>query len=309
MIYQHVRELVGNTPMLKLNRFYKRSNVGIYAKLEFWNPGGSVKDRIGFAMLQGAIEKGIIHQNTVLVEATAGNTGIGLALAAQSLQLKLILVVPEKFSIEKQQLMSALGAELVITPKNLGMKGAIDKAEAIIASLPQAIGLRQFENHDNVMAHYTQTGPEIYHALKGSVTHFVAGAGSGGTFTGVSRFLKEKNPNIKAFVAEPIGSTMGGGEEGAYAIEGIGNNFVPQIMDMTLVDAFIPISDDLAFQTVKKLALTEGLVCGSSSGAALAAAVHIANQLDEGNIVVVLPDRGDRYLSKGLFDEKNEEDI
>lgn len=301
MIFENIQGLIGNTPLLKLNRLNPNMKVDLYAKLEFWNPGGSVKDRIGLSMLQGAIGRGEVHKDSILVEATAGNTGIGLALAAQQLGLRLILVVPEKFSIEKQQVMHALGAELIVTPKNEGMKGAMERAEAIIRELPNAIGLKQFENPDNVKAHYEGTGPEIYSDLGDAITHFVAGAGSGGTFSGVTRFLKEKLPQVKAYVSEPIGSTMGGGTEGCYDIEGIGNNFVPSTMDLSLVEQFIPVSDEDAYEAVRKLALTEGILCGSSSGAVLHAALELSKSLDEGCIVVILADRGDRYFSKNLF--------
>jgi cysteine synthase A len=300
-VIEDVRELIGNTPLLKLNHFYKKPGVSIYAKLELFNPGGSVKDRSAIAMIAGAKSRGLLTKDSVIVEATAGNMGLGLALATLNEGYKLILVVPEKFSIEKQQLMKALGAQLVITPLAQGMKGAMKRAEELVSEIPHAMSLKQFENRDNVEAHYRGTGPEIFSALGGSITHFVAGAGSGGTFSGVTKYLKQQSKKIQGIVAEPIGSTMGGGEEGDYEIEGIGNSFVPSTMDMTLVDRFIQVSDESAFEVVKRLALTEGILAGSSSGAALAAAVELADSLEQGTIVVILPDSGERYFSKSLW--------
>lgn len=300
--YNDIRELIGKTPLLKLNNVHSHKGVNIFAKLELLNPGGSVKDRIGISMIEKAEAEGLLKPGGAIVEATAGNTGLGVALAALNKGYRVVLVVPEKFSIEKQILMKALGAELVITPRGEGMKGAIEQAELLLKSIPDAISLKQFENPANPDVHYRTTGPEIYEALDGQITHFVAGAGSGGTFTGVARYLKEKNPDIKTIVAEPIGSTMGGGPEGCYEIEGIGNNFIPDTMDISVVDGFISISDAEAFSAVKKLAALEGVISGSSSGAAFAAAIRLAETLEHGNIVVVLPDRGDRYFSKGILE-------
>lgn len=300
-VIEDIRELIGNTPLLKLNHFYQKEGVSIYAKLELFNPGGSVKDRAGMAMLEGARQKGLLHKDSVIIEATAGNTGLGLALAALNQGYELILVVPEKFSVEKQLLMKALGAKLIITPRAEGMKGAMARAEQLVSQTPNGISLKQFENLDNVKVHYSTTGPEIYSALGDKITHFVAGAGSGGTFSGVARYLKTQNQHLKAIVAEPMGSTMGGGHEGSYEIEGIGNNFVPATMDMGLVDRFIKVSDQDAFAAVTRLAMTEGVIAGSSSGAALAAAVELAGSIDQGTIVVVLPDSGERYFSKSLW--------
>jgi len=300
-VINHIRELIGNTPMLKLNNFYQKEGVSIYAKLELYNPGGSIKDRTAMAMLEGAKQKGLLKKDSVIIEATAGNTGIGLALAALNMGYQLTLVVPVKYSIEKQILMKALGAKLVITPKSQGMKGAMSLAEALVRDHPNAISLKQFENMDNVRAHYMGTGPEIYHALGSTITHFVAGAGSGGTFSGVMKYFKAQKASIRGIVAEPIGSTMGGGEEAPYEIEGIGNSFIPATMDMSLADGFIQVSDKAAFEAVRRLALTEGVLAGSSSGAALAAAVELASTLDAGTIVVILPDSGERYYSKQLL--------
>lgn len=299
--YNDIRELVGNTPLLKLNNIYPRKGVNIFAKLELFNPGGSVKDRIGLSMIEKAEAEGLLKPGGAIVEATAGNTGLGVALAALNKGYRVVLAVPEKFSVEKQILMKALGAELVITPRSEGMKGAMAQAEQLLKTIPDAISLKQFENPANPEVHYRTTGPEIYEALHGDITHLVAGAGSGGTFSGIARYLKEMNPTIQTIVAEPIGSTMGGGEEGCYEIEGIGNNFIPETMDMSLADGFIAISDAEAFEAVKRLAVLEGVIGGSSSGAALAAAIRLADTLEKGNVVVVLPDRGDRYFSKGIL--------
>ncbi len=300
--YESIRQLVGKTPLLKLSRINPNPEVSLFAKLELFNPGGSVKDRIGFSMIEKAEAEGLLRPGGTIVEATAGNTGLGLALAAQSKGYRVVLTVPEKFSVEKQILMRAYGAELVITPRAEGMKGAMEKAEELRQLIPGAVSLQQFENPANPGVHYLTTGPEIYADLAGAVDVFVAGAGSGGTFTGAARYLKEQNPAVEAIVAEPVGSTMGGGEEGCYEIEGIGNSFVPNTMDIGLADRFIRVSDDEAFETARRLARLEGIAAGSSSGAALAAALRIAAERRSGNIVVILPDRGDRYFSKALFD-------
>ncbi|KRQ86176.1 O-acetylserine dependent cystathionine beta-synthase [Caloramator mitchellensis] len=296
-----IKELIGNTPILKLNNIGNRKGINIFAKLEFMNPGGSVKDRIGEYMIKEAENEGKLKKGSTIIEATAGNTGIGIAMAALNRGYRLIFVVPEKFSIEKIAVMKALGAEIVLTPLEDGMKGAMSKASELLNSIDGAITLNQFENLANPKAHYETTGREIYDALNGQIDYFVAGAGSGGTFSGVAKYLKEMNPNIKTFIADPIGSTMGGGEEGCYKIEGIGNNFIPATLDLNLVDGFIKISDDEAFEMSKMLAKNEGLLVGSSSGAALSATLKLAEKIEAGNIVTIFPDRGDRYLSKGLY--------
>lgn len=302
MYVNDIRELVGNTPMLKINNFNIKSGVNIFAKLEYFNPAGSVKDRIGVYMIEKAEEEGILKKGYTIIEATAGNTGLGVALGALNKDYRVIFVVPEKFSIEKQLLMKALGAEIVSTPRELGMKGAIEKSEELLKQIPNSISLKQFENSANPEAHYLTTGPEIYLSAGKQIDYFVAGAGSGGTFTGIAKYLKEKNPNIKTILADPIGSTMGGGEEGCYNIEGIGNNFIPGTMDMELVDYSIKVDDEESFKMVKELARREGVIVGSSSGAAMVAALKLAETIDEGNIVTVFPDRGDRYFSKNIYD-------
>ncbi|BAH05958.1 cysteine synthase A [Clostridium kluyveri] len=299
--YNDIKEMVGNTPILKLNNLNVKREIGIFAKLESFNPGGSVKDRIGLYMIDSAEKKGLLNKGYTIVEATAGNTGLGIALGALNRGYKVIFVVPEKFSQEKQILMKALGAEIINTPKEEGMLGAIEKSQELLRDIPNSISLKQFENEDNPKAHYLTTGPEIYMDMEGNIDYLVAGAGSGGTFTGVAQYLKEKNKNIKSILVDPEGSTMGGGTEGCYGIEGIGNNFIPETMDMGLVDKIIKVNDEEAFHMVRKLAEKEGLIVGSSSGAALVGALKLAQSIDKGNIVVVFPDRGDRYFSKNIY--------
>ena len=301
-VYEDVRELIGNTPILQINHMGVKPGVNVYAKLELMNPAGSVKDRIGVYMIEDAKQRGLLKEGGTIVDATAGNTGIGIAIAAINQGFKVIFTVPTKFSIEKQQVMKALGAEIIHTPREEGMLGAERKAEEILKETEGAVSLRQFRNPANPLAHYETTGPEIYRQLDGKIDYFVAGAGSGGTFTGVAKFLKEKNPNIQGVLADPYGSTIGGGEHHDYNIEGIGNDFIADTMDITLVDKVIKVTDDEAFETSKLLAKKEGILAGSSSGAALAAALKLANEIESGNIVTVFPDRGDRYLSKGLYD-------
>ncbi|OPJ62136.1 cysteine synthase A [Clostridium oryzae] len=297
-----LRELIGNTPILKLQSFGTKEGVNIFAKLENFNPGGSVKDRIGVAMLEDAEKKGLLKPGFTIVEATAGNTGIGIVFAALKKGYRVIFTVPEKFSIEKQIIMRALGAEIINTPLELGMEGAIKKANELLETIENSISLAQFKNPVNPAIHYSTTGREIYEQLDGDIDYFVAGAGSGGTFTGIARYLKEKKPSVKAIIADPIGSTIGGGEAGCYKIEGIGNDFIPDTLDIELADDFIKVNDDEALAYVKELARYEGLLVGSSSGAALAAAIKLANSIDKGNIVIVFPDRGDRYFSKNLYE-------
>lgn len=301
-VYRNIREMIGNTPILKLNNMSPNPNVGIYAKLELMNPAGSVKDRVGVYMIDDARERGILKEGGTIVDATAGNTGIGIAVAALNQGFRVIFTVPEKFSVEKQKVMRALGAEIVHTPREEGMLGADREADRIIAKTPGAISLKQFKNPANPRAHYETTGPEIYKQMDGQIDYFIAGAGSGGTFSGVVKYLKEQDSRIRGVLADPIGSIIGGGEHADYDIEGIGNDFIADTMDITLVDQVIKISDTEAFDTSRLLAKKEGILAGSSSGAALAAAIKLAETIDHGNIVTVFPDRGDRYLSKGLYD-------
>ena len=299
--FDNIQELIGNTPIIKLNNLNIKAGVNIFAKLENNNPGGSVKDRIGIYMIEAAEKEGILKRGYTIIEATAGNTGIGIAIAAINKGYNIIFVVPEKFSIEKQTLMRALGATIVNTPRKDGMLGAVEKADELLLTIENSISLRQFENQANPLAHYEKTGPEIYEVMNGEIDYFVSGAGSGGTFTGVVKFLKEKNNNIKAILADPEGSTMGGGIEGCYDIEGIGNNFIPSTMDMNQVDDVIKVSDKEAYDMVKLIALKEGLIVGSSSGAAISATLKVADKIEKGNIITILPDRGDRYFSKNIY--------
>lgn len=300
--YNDIRDLIGHTPLVKLNHMEFPKSVNVFAKLELWNPGGSVKDRMGMALILDAEKRGILKPGSTILEATAGNAGIGIALAALGKGYRVIFAVPEKFSLEKQAVMRALGAEIVHTPLEEGMQGAFDKVEELRHKVEQPVLLSQFTNQQNPRSHYESTGPEIYSDLDGEVDFLVAGAGSGGTLTGAARFLKGKLPGLKCVMADPFGSTMGGGDPGCYAIEGIGNTFMPETMDMSLVDRVVKITDQEALEEVRLLAAREGILAGSSSGAALAAARKAAVSTEkESNVVVILPDRGDRYLSKNLF--------
>lgn len=303
MYYNSIHELIGNTPIIKLNNLGVKKDVEIFAKLELWNPGGSVKDRIGTYMIRDAEDKGLLKSGGTIIEATAGNTGLGIAVAALNKGYRVIFVVPTKFSVEKQTLMKALGAEIINTPREGGMLGAAKKAEELLKTIPDSVTLKQFENMSNPLAHYETTGPEIYSQLDGNIDYFVAGAGSGGTFTGIVKFLKEHNPQIKGILADPVGSTIGGGEHSDYDIEGIGNDFIAKTMDINLVDDVIKINDKEALEKVRLLAAKEGIIAGSSSGAALAAALKLAERIDKGRIVTVFPDRGDRYFSKNILGE------
>lgn len=297
-----VQELVGNTPMVRLARMGAPDGVEVYAKLESLNPGGSVKDRIGVEMLARAEQEGKLQPGGTIVEPTAGNTGVGLALAAAGRGYRCIFVMPEKFAGEKADLMEALGARVVLTPNAEGMPGAIERAREIARGIPGSYIPNQFYNEANPDAHYKTTGPEIWRDLGGRVDVFVAGVGSGGTFTGVARYLKERNPAVRCIAVEPVGSTIGGGEKGAYRIEGIGNWFVPGTMDLSLVDRFIQVSDRQAFEAVRELARHEGLLAGSSSGAAAHAALAVARESAPGTrIAVIFPDSAERYLSKNIF--------
>ncbi|MEE5990072.1 MAG: cysteine synthase family protein [Lachnospiraceae bacterium] len=300
-VFDSVQEMIGNTPILKLNHLGVKEGVNIYAKLELYNPAGSVKDRVGVYMIDAAEKNGTLKPGGTIIEGTAGNTGIGIAIAALNKGYRVIFVVPDKFSEEKKKIMAALGAEIVSTPRADGMLGAEKKAEELLKEIPGSVAMRQFHNPANPQAHYETTGPEIYRQMDGKIDYLVAGAGSGGTFSGIVKYLKERDKNIVGVLADPIGSIIGGGEHADYNIEGIGNDFIADTMDITLMDKAIKVSDDEAFSTSRLLASKEGIIAGSSSGAALAAALKLAEEIDHGNIVVVLPDRGDRYLSKGLF--------
>ena len=296
-----MHDLIGNTPLVKLNNICENKSVKIFAKLELYNPSGSVKDRTGKYMIEDAERKGILKKGSTIVEATAGNTGLGIAFCALNKGYKVIFVVPEKFSIEKQTLMRALGAEIVNTPREGGMLGAVAKAEEIKAQIPNSVSLGQFKNMSNPLAHYETTGKEIYEGLDGNIDYIVAGAGSGGTYSGVLKYAKEHNSNIKGVLADPVGSTMGGGEHSDYNIEGIGNDFIADTMDINLVDKVIKVTDAEAFEMSRKLASEEGIIAGSSSGAAMAAVIKLSREVKNVNIVTIFPDRGDRYFSANLY--------
>lgn len=295
------RELIGHTPLIRLHHMDFDPKAAVFAKLELWNPGGSVKDRMGVALIADAEARGTLKPGSTILEATAGNAGIGIAFAALGRGYRVIFVVPEKFSVEKQTIMHALGAEIVHTPREQGMQGAIAKLEELKETVPDPVVLGQFQNPANPRAHYETTGPEIYNDLDGQIDFLVAGAGSGGTVSGIGRFLKEKTPGVKVVLADPFGSTIGGGDPGCYAIEGIGNTFMPETMDVGLVDEVVKVHDDDAVAEVRRLAAGEGILAGSSSGAVLYAARVLAAREAGANIVAILPDRGDRYFSKDLL--------
>ena len=302
-IFDHVHKLIGNTPLVEINQFQLPKGVRLFAKLEFMNPGGSVKDRLGLELIQDAFGRGLLQEGGTIIEPTAGNTGIGLALAALNRRINVILCVPEKFSREKQEIMKALGAKIILTPTKAGMIGAIQKAKELQKEIPGSFIPSQFSNPANPETYYKTLGPEIWEALHEKLNVFVAGAGTGGTFMGTSRFLKEKNPLIKTVIVEPEGSILNGGETGPHKTEGIGMEFLPHYMDPAYFDEIYTISDGVAFQYVKELALKEGLLVGSSSGAALSAALTEANKSKAGtNLVVVFPDGSERYLSKKIYE-------
>ncbi|WP_341876215.1 cysteine synthase family protein [Defluviitalea saccharophila] len=297
----HITELIGNTPMIKINHFDIPEEVHLYAKLEFANPGGSIKDRIGKHLIEKYEKEGKLKKGSTIIEATAGNTGIGIALAAVNRGYKVIFVVPGKFSVEKQMLMKALGAEIINIPTEAGLQGAYKVIEELKREIEDIVVVNQFDNPDNVEAHYLYTGREIYEQMEGNIDVFISGAGSGGTFTGVMKYLKEKNPSVKGVLADPYGSIIGGGMCHSYQIEGIGNDFIPGNLEMTLIDDVEKISDEEAFGAVKDLAKKEGLLVGSSSGAVFAAGLKQAQKMKKGNIVMVFADRSDRYLSKNIY--------
>lgn len=301
MIYQNVNQLIGDTPLLELDLPVPNDS-HIYAKLEMFNPGGSIKDRLGVAMIEAGIKQGKITTGTTIIEPTAGNTGIGVALAAQQHHLPVILVVPEKFSFEKQTLMKALGAKLINTPTAAGIKGAIAKAEELAAATPNSFVPMQFKNPANPKAYYDTLGPELTADLGTKIDAFVAGAGSGGTFAGIAKYLQDRLPQVKAYTVEPEGSILNGGPEHSHRTEGIGVEFVPPFFQDVQIDQIYTISDDDAFANVKLLAQEHGLLVGSSSGAALAASLQVAATLPAGsNIITIFPDSSERYLSENIY--------
>lgn len=303
---QSLTDLIGGTPLLELNRFAAEKGLArpIIAKLEYFNPGGSAKDRIALAMIRQAEEDGTLRPGATIIEPTSGNTGVGLALVAAVRGYRLILTMPETMSIERRQLVSAYGAQVVLTPAAEGMTGAIKEAERLRDSIDGAIILQQFSNRANPAAHFATTGPEIWNDTEGHVDVFVAGAGTGGTISGVGRYLKSKNPAIRIVAAEPASSpVLSGGKAGAHAIQGIGAGFVPEVYDSSVVDEVITVSNDDAMSTTRLLARSEGLLTGISSGAAAWAAAELARreELRDKTIVTLLPDTGERYLSTGVF--------
>ena len=301
-------DLVGNTPLVRVNNLIKKDELkaDVLAKLEYFNPAGSVKDRIAKEMIQDALEKGLINENTTLIEPTSGNTGIGLSAVTTALNLKIIITMPETMSVERRNLMKAYGAELVLTPGSEGMKGAIAKAKELASQIENSFIPGQFENPANPTAHYKTTGPEIYEQTEGKVDIFVAGVGTGGTISGIGKYLKEKNPEVKVVAVEPASSpVLSTGKGGAHKIQGIGAGFVPETLDTKIYDEIITVENEDAFATGKEMAKTEGILVGISSGAALYAAKELAKREENAGktIVVLLPDGGDRYLSTPLIQD------
>lgn len=305
-IKNSLTELIGHTPLLALRRWAKQQQLAaeIVAKVEYFNPGGSVKDRVALSMITDAEEKGLLKSGALIIEPTSGNTGVGLAWVASVKGYKLILTMPETMSLERRNLLKALGAQLVLTPGSEGMGGAIRKAQEIQAATPGSLILQQFENPANPLAHERTTAEEIWQDTDGQIDIFVASVGTGGTLTGTARGLKKKNPNIRIVAVEPAGSpVLSGGKAGPHKIQGIGAGFIPKILDTSLIDQIIPVTDEDAMRTSRELSATEGLLVGISSGAAAFAAREIAKEeANQGKrIVVLLPDTGERYLSTELF--------
>lgn len=308
-IKESALELIGGTPILKLNRYAEKAGVKdaeIFAKLEYFNPAGSVKDRIALAMIEEAEKNGTLKEGATIIEPTSGNTGIGLAAVSAAKGYRTILTLPDTMSVERRNLLKAYGAELVLTEGAKGMKGAIAKAEELAEEIPGAVILGQFVNPANPAIHKATTGPEIWEQTDGKVDIFVAGVGTGGTITGVGEYLKEKNPNVKIVAVEPVGSpVLSEGTPGAHKIQGIGAGFVPDVLNTNVYDEVITIENEDAFAEGKALAVSEGVLVGISSGAALKAAAILANRPENKgkNIVALLPDSGDRYLSTPLFND------
>lgn len=306
-IYTNMTQLIGHTPLMALQNYSEKRNLKaeIVAKLEYFNPAGSVKDRVAYFMITDALERGILKRGGTIIEPTSGNTGIGLASIAPSFDLKVILTMPETMSIERRALLAAYGAKLVLTDGKLGMNGASIEAQRLQKELPGSVILGQFYNEANPKAHMQTTGPEIWEDTDGEVDIFVAGVGTGGTLTGVGTYLKQKNPHVKVVAVEPQNSqVLGGGQAGPHKIQGIGAGFVPQVLNTKIYDEIIAVADEHAYETARQIAADEGILVGVSSGAAVYAATQLAN-LSENigkRIVVLLPDSGERYLSAGVFD-------
>ena len=305
-IYTSADQLIGRTPLLELTHMEEKINLPakVLAKLEYFNPAGSAKDRVALSMIRDAEERGILKTGSTIIEPTSGNTGIGLACVAAARGYRTIIVMPDSMSAERRMLMSAYGAELVLTPGKLGMSGSIAKAQELAKEIPDSFIPDQFGNPANSKAHYETTGPEIWADTDGKVDIFVAGVGTGGTITGVGRFLKEKNPAVQIVAVEPADSPLlSGGKAGPHGLQGIGANFVPAVLDTAVYDRIIPVTTEAAFEAARLLGKTEGILVGISSGAALHAALEIAKAPENAGktIVVLLPDTGDRYLSTDLF--------
>lgn len=306
IIYTSAEQLIGNTPLVELTQIEKELGLKakLIAKLELFNPAGSVKDRVALAMINDAEKRGVLNKDSVIIEPTSGNTGIGLASVAAARGYKPIIVMPDSMSVERRQIMKAYGAQLVLSPGAKGMPGAIELANQLASSTPNSFIAGQFVNPANVMAHYTTTGPEIYSATDGKVDIFVAGVGTGGTITGTGKYLKEQNSKIKVVAVEPATSpVLSKGVKGPHGIQGIGAGFVPDILDTGIYDEIIPVKDEDAFTYGRMMGKKEGVLVGISSGAALAAAVELAKREENAGkqIVVLMPDTGDRYLSTKLF--------
>ncbi len=306
-IYHSIQEMVGQTPILQLHHIEKleQTQAHLFAKLEYYNPAGSVKDRVARGMLLDALESGKLQPGATIIEPTSGNTGIGLCAIGTALGFEVIIVMPDTMSEERRKLMKAFGAKLVLTPGQEGMTGAINKAKALAKDIPQSFIPSQFTNPSNPKAHYLSTGPEINEQMDGKVDIFVAGVGTGGTISGVGQYLKEKNPQVQIIAVEPKDSPLlSNGQTGPHQLQGIGANFVPETLDTHIYDQIITVSTDEAFEAARQLAQKEGILTGISSGAALYAAKTLAKQPEnkDKNIVVLLPDGGDRYLSTALYE-------
>jgi cysteine synthase A len=297
-----VVDLIGNTPMVRLRRIPPPGAAAVFIKLEFLSPGGSVKDRLGMGLIRAAEREGHLKPGGTIIEPTAGNTGIGLAIVGRQLGYRVILVVPEHFSAEKREIMRALGGEVILTSKDGGIRESIARAEELAASMEGAYVPQQFQNPSNALAHYETTGPEIDEQMQGEYDAWVCGSGTGGTFSGVARYLKERNASLHAVIVEPQGSVLQGGLVGPHDVEGIGASFIPGALDTTLIDEYITVPDPPAFAMVARLAAEEGILAGSSTGANVEAAIQIAIRLGDGKrVVTVAPDGAERYMSKGIF--------
>lgn len=309
-INKRLTDLIGNTPIIKLENIEQKQNVRahLFAKLEYFNPGGSVKDRIALGMIEDAEQKGILNKDSVIIEPTSGNTGIGLAWIAKSKGYRTVLTMPETMSIERRNLLRARGAELVLTPGTQGMKGAIAKAQELTKEIPHAVMLQQFENKANPLKHYHTTAEEIWRDTEGEIDVFVAGVGTGGTITGVGQRLKELKPSIEIVAVEPDASAVLSGEKpGPHKIQGIGAGFIPEILQTSVIDKIIRVKDRAALETGRMLSYEEGVLAGISSGAAVYAALQLGQKEEykDKNILVLLPDTGERYLSTALYDMEN----